>query len=116
MREKNNLQAEYDLLTNKKKVLNAYGRFVKRRYLQYFRQFPHMSSTEISKMASQDWKKLPIAEKDRLHQEYEDEKNDQEMGIDKSDQINEYLDRLDDYNKALEEDKEKVLRKYGLNA
>lgn len=38
------------------------------------------------------------------------------MGIDRSDQVAEYLERLERYQEVIAEDKEKILRKYGLTA
>jgi hypothetical protein len=57
---------QYDLLSNQRKVLSPYSRFIKKRYLQYSKEYKTLSSLEITKLANEDWKKLSLKEKDRL--------------------------------------------------
>jgi hypothetical protein len=49
-----------------------------------------------------------------LEDEYKKEVNDESLKIDNSDRIEEYNERLQRYHNQLSEDKEKVLKKYGL--
>lgn len=115
-RERDGLLVQFELLSNQRRVLSPYSRFIKKRYLQYSKEYRTLSSLELTKLANEDWRKLSLREKDRLRQEFEDEKADLELGIDRSDQVSEYLQSLERYHGLLEEDKNKILRKYGLSA
>lgn len=115
-REWDALYVEYELLSNKRKILTPYSRFIKKRYLQYSKEYKNLSSMEVTKLANEDWKALSTREKDRLREEFEAEMNDQTLDIDRSDQLAQYLDRLERYQEVISEDKEKILRKYGLTA
>lgn len=115
-REWDALYVEYELLSNKRKILTPYSRFIKKRYLQYSKEYKNLSSMEVTKLANEDWKALSTREKDRLKEEFDAERNDQTLDIDRSDQLAQYLDRLERYQEVISEDKEKILRKYGLTA
>ncbi len=93
-REQQALQAQFELLTSPKKVLSPYSRFIKQRYLQYSRQYPTHTPTELTKLANEDWRKLSLSDKDRLKEEAEQEKDEAEMGLDREDQLAEYRANL----------------------
>lgn len=114
LRERNALLDEYAALANKRKPLSAYSRFVKRRYAQYAKELKNSSSTEINKRLGEDWAKITLKEKRKLEDEYKRELNDQTLKIDNSDRIEEYANRLNRYHEQISEDKEKILKKYGL--
>lgn len=59
---------------------------------------------------------MSLIEKDHLKEEVEKEREDAELNIDREDQIDEYRRNLERYNEQIKEDKERVLRKYGLSA
>lgn len=59
---------------------------------------------------------MSTKEKDRLREEFDAEKNDLALDIDRSDQIAQYQEKLERYQELIREDKEKILRKYGLTA
>jgi hypothetical protein len=67
-KERDRLLVQYELLSNKRKVLSPYSRFIKKRYLQYSKEYKNLSSLEINKLANEDWLQLSIREKDRLRE------------------------------------------------
>ena len=101
-------------LSGKRKPLPAYARFVKKRYAQYSKEHKNSTSVEINKMVKNDWKTLSAKEKRKYEEEAEKEKNDLSLGIDNSDKIEDYERRLDRYHDQIREDREKILRKYGI--
>lgn len=115
-REWDALYVEYELLSNKRKILTPYSRFIKKRYLQYSKEYKNLSSMEVTKLANEDWKALSTREKDHLREEFDAEKNDLALDIDRSDQISQYQEKLERYQELISEDKDKILRKYGLTA
>lgn len=114
LRERNALLDEYQELAHKRKPLTPYSRFVKKRYAQYAKELKNSSSSEINKLISQDWARITPKEKKKLEDEYKREVSDKALKIDNSDRQEEYVERLKRYQDQLREDKEKVLKKYGL--
>lgn len=76
LREKNALTDEYEKLTKNKKPVAPYGRYVKKRYAQYKKEYPSYTSKDINRLVQNDWKNISGKEKARLEEEFEQEKLD----------------------------------------
>lgn len=114
IRERNIIFEEFQKISGKRKPLAPYSRFLKKRYTQYSKEYKNSSSAEINKMVKNDWKNLSVKEKKKYEDETEKEKNDLTFDIDNSDRKADYEERLNNYHEQLKEDKEKVLRKFGI--
>lgn len=115
LREKNELQDEYENLTKKRKPLAPYARYHQKRYAQYAKELKNSTSADITRLIRNDWKSISVKEKTKLEEEYEKEKNDFAIDIDNTDRINDYKERLARFSELLKEDKEKINKKYGIN-
>lgn len=93
-KERNQLFVEYEKLTRKHKPLAPYGRFVKRKYPQYAKEYKNLNSSEINKKIKDDWARLSLNEKQKIQDQYRKEVEDLSLNIDNSDQIDEYKRRL----------------------
>ena len=114
LRERNSLYEEYQKLTGKRRALTPYARFLKKRYTQYQKEHKNSNSADINRMVKNDWRALSQKEKKKYEDEFEKEKNDLEADIDNSDRINECEEKLQKYHEQLKEDREKILRKFGI--
>lgn len=61
----------YNQLAKNKKASSPYFRFYKIRYAAYSKQLKNASASEISKLISEDWKKLSTRDRAKLNDEYE---------------------------------------------
>lgn len=66
-------------------------------------------------MVRNDWLNISQKEKAKLEDEYRREKEDLALDIDNSDRINDYKERLERYKDLIREDKEKIMKKYGIS-
>lgn len=105
LRERNSLNDEYEKLTKKKKPTAPYGRYVKKRYAQYTKEYPTYTNKDINRLVQNDWKNLSEKEKTKLEEEFEQEKLDLELKVDNSDRIAEYNQNLERYHEELNEEK-----------
>ena len=55
-------------------------------------------------------------EKKKYEDDYEKERYDLSLNIDNSDRISDYEEKLNKYHEQLRQDKEKILRKYGITS
>lgn len=67
-------------------------------------------------MVRNDWRNMSQKEKKKYEDDYEKEKYDLSLNIDNSDKLAEYEEKLKKYHEQLKEDKEKILRKYGITS
>lgn len=72
-RQREELQEEYDLLTKKKKPVSGYVRYFKMRYKEISKENSKLDIQEISRMATNDWKNLPMTQKDKFIKEAAEE-------------------------------------------
>jgi len=73
-KRRDELMETYNFLVKKKKARTPYYIFFKKRYNFHCKDGVHIFPEEISKVISQEWKKLSDKDKDRLKDESEKEK------------------------------------------
>jgi hypothetical protein len=71
MKERSEIQEEYEKLIKKKKPATAWSRFFKKRYSVYAKEHPTYNAKEITKLVTSDWRNISEKEKAKLEKEYE---------------------------------------------
>jgi hypothetical protein len=58
VREYNTLHDEFERLSNKKKPLQPYARYAKKRYAQYSKEYKTYTPADITRLIRNDWKAI----------------------------------------------------------